>query len=170
MKKLLILAGIVAALAFAACGGGNDSSDSASAMAPSTADQTVAVKEIGDAGSVLVDSTGRALYTSDQEAGGAVMCTNGCESFWMPLTIDGKSPSASVSGKLGTVKRPDGTNQVTYNGTPLYSFTQEGPGEVTGDGVSDAFGGNHFTWSVVSVGGGSSSSDTSSGSSGGYGY
>jgi len=170
MKKLLILAGIVAALALAACGGGNSSDDSAAAMAPATTSDTVAIKDIGDAGRVLVDSNGQALYTSDKEAGGAVMCTGGCESFWMPLTIAGNSPTGSVPGKLGVVKRPDGTNQVTYNGTPLYSFTQEGAGEVTGDGVSDAFGGNHFTWSVVSVGGGSSSSDTSSGSSSGYGY
>jgi predicted lipoprotein with Yx(FWY)xxD motif len=171
MKKLLILAGIVAALALAACGGGgDDSSDSAAAMAPATTNDTVAIKDIGDTGRVLVDSNGQALYTSDKEAGGAVMCTGGCESFWMPLTMNGKSPTGSVTGKLGVVKRPDGTNQVTYNGTPLYSFTQEGPGEVTGNGVSDAFGGRKFTWSVVTVGGGTSSSDTSSSGSGGYGY
>lgn len=170
MKKLLILAGIVAALALAACGGGNDSGGSAAAMAPATANETVAVKDIGDAGRVLVDSTGRALYTSNREAGGAVMCTGSCESIWKPLTINGKSPEGSVPGKLGVVKRPDGTNQVTYNGTPLYSFTQEGPGEVTGDGASDAFNGQKFTWSVVSVGGGNGSSDTSSYDSGGYDY
>lgn len=170
MKKLLILAGIVAALALAACGGGNSSDDSAAAMAPATANDTVAVQDIGDAGRVLVDSSGQALYTSDKEAGGAVMCTSACESFWKPLTIDGKSPQGSVPGELGVVKRPDGTNQVTYNGTPLYSFTQEGPGEVTGDGVSDAFDGHKFTWSVVTVGGGNGSSDTSSDNSGGYEY
>jgi predicted lipoprotein with Yx(FWY)xxD motif len=170
MKKLLILAGIVAALALAACGGGNSSDDSAAAMAPATTSDTVAIKDIGDAGRVLVDSNGQALYTSDKEAGGAVMCTGGCESFWMPLTIDGNSPTGSVPGKLGVVKRPDGTTQVTYNGTPVYSFTQEGPGEVTGDGVSDAFNGHQFTWSVVTVGGGTSSPDTSSSGSGGYGY
>ena len=173
MKKLLILAGIVAALALAACGGGNSSDDSAAAMAPATTNDAVAVKDIGEAGRVLVDSSGQALYTSDKEAGGAVMCTGGCESFWMPLTIDSKSPTGSVPGKLGVVKRPDGTNQVTYNGTPLYSFTQEGPGEVTGNGVSDEFGGQKFTWSVVTVGGGSSSSSSNTSSynsRGGYDY
>jgi predicted lipoprotein with Yx(FWY)xxD motif len=170
MKKLLILAGIVAALALAACGGDNSSDDSASAMAPATSNDTVAIKDVGDAGRVLVDSNGQALYTSDKEAGGTVMCKGGCESFWMPLTIDGTSPTGSVPGKLGVVERPDGTNQVTYNGAPLYSFTQEGPGEVTGNGVTDEFGGHKFTWSVVTVGGGGSSSDTSSDSSGGYGY
>jgi hypothetical protein len=51
---------------------------------------------------------------------------------------------------------------------PLYSFTQDGPGEVTGDGFKDAFDGKRFTWNVVAVGGSagsSSSSDSSSSSS-----
>jgi predicted lipoprotein with Yx(FWY)xxD motif len=150
MKKLMILAAIVAALALAACGGGDDGSDS-TASASSNGGETVAVEEIGDAGSVLVDSTGQALYTSDQEASGKVLCTDGCESFWAPLAIDRGRPEGSVPGELGVVERPDGTRQVTHDGTPLYTFTEEGSGEVTGDGFADAFDGREFTWNVVAV-------------------
>ena len=127
MKKLMILAAIVAALALAACGGGDGGSGS-TASASSNSGETVAVEEIGDAGGALVDSTGQALYTSDQEARGMVLCTDGCESFWTPLTLDPGQPKGSVPGELGVVERPDGTRQVTYDGTPVYSFTEEGPG------------------------------------------
>jgi predicted lipoprotein with Yx(FWY)xxD motif len=49
-------------------------------------------------------------------------------------------------------ERPDGTRQVTLDGRRLYTFVQDEPGEVTGDGFSDAFDGQQFTWHVVSVG------------------
>jgi predicted lipoprotein with Yx(FWY)xxD motif len=172
MKKLLIpLAAIVAAVALAACGGGGSDNDSASAAATGTNGQTVAVQELGDAGNVLVDSSGKALYTSDVEESGMVACTDGCESFWTPLTIDHGKPTGSVPGQLGVITRPDGGGQqVTFNGRPLYSFVEDGSGEVTGDGFSDAFDGRTFTWSVVSVAAGGGSKDTTpdtSGDSGG---
>src|SRR5918996_545378 len=65
--------------------------------------------------------------------------------------------ASSVPGMLGVSERPDGTRQVTFDGKRLYSFTEDDPGEVTGDGFSDAFGGQTFTWHVVSVGGASDS-------------
>jgi predicted lipoprotein with Yx(FWY)xxD motif len=163
MKKLLGVAAIVAVFTLAACGGGGGGGGSTMAAASAGGGKTVAVQGLGNAGQVLVDSSGHALYASEQEANGMVLCTGGCESFWSPLTIKGGNPSGSVPGTLGVVKRPDGSRQVTYNGMPLYSFTQDGTGEVTGDGFSDAFGGQHFTWHVVSVRGGGSSSAASSG-------
>jgi predicted lipoprotein with Yx(FWY)xxD motif len=165
MKRLLISGAAVAAvLALAACGGGgSDGSNSSDATPSSNATTTVSVEEIGDAGRVLVDSDGKALYAADEEADSNVLCTDACLSFWTPLTIDSGTPTASsVPGMLGVSERPDGTRQVTLDGKRLYSFTEDDPGEVTGDGFSDAFGGQTFTWHVVSVGGGSDSSDGSS--------
>ena len=165
MKRLLISGAAVAAvLALAACGGGgSDGSNSPDATPSGNATTTVSVEEIGDAGRVLVDSDGKALYAADEEADSNVLCTEACLSFWTPLTIDSGTPTAnSVPGMLGVSERPDGTRQVTFDGKRLYSFTEDDPGEVTGDGFSDAFGGQTFTWHVVSVGGGSDSSDGSS--------
>jgi predicted lipoprotein with Yx(FWY)xxD motif len=164
--KLLVSSVALVALAatLAACGGGGGSTSAAYTMSGGTAGtaggSTVSVQSIGDAGRVLVDSSGQALYASDLEANGKVLCSDACNSFWQPLTAGGGAPSksSSLAGKLGVVKRPDGSRQVTYAGMPLYSFTQEGPEEVTGDGFVDAFGGHQFTWSVVDVGGGSSES------------
>jgi predicted lipoprotein with Yx(FWY)xxD motif len=45
-----------------------------------------------------------------------------------------------MSSKLGTIKRPDGGTQVTYNHMPLYLFASDtSPGEATGQGVAGFF-------------------------------
>ena len=149
MKRLLILgvvgvavvvAGVAAAIA--ATGGSDGTS--------LTGGATVSMKRIPGAGTVLVDSKGRALYRSDQERNGMVLCKGACLSFWQPLIVTGTpTKSSSVPGKLGTVKRPGGTRQVTYAGRLLYTFKLDKPGKVTGDGFKDAFGGQHFTWRVA---------------------
>jgi predicted lipoprotein with Yx(FWY)xxD motif len=154
----------LAALAFAlgACGG--DDEEPAGAAA---ADATVSVEQIDGVGPVLVDRSGAALYTADQEADGTIRCRGECLSVWLPLEASG-TPTGSddVTGELGTVERPDGATQVTYDGRPLYRFAEDSkPGMVTGDGLSDRFGGTLFTWRAVTTEG------TSTGGSGrSYGY
>jgi predicted lipoprotein with Yx(FWY)xxD motif len=155
MKRLIIaLALVVAVLALAACGGdGYDGSDSPPAAQPGDGTATVSVEERGDSGRVLVDSAGKALYAADEEADSSVVCTGACASFWIPLTIDGGAPSGnSLPSELGVLERGDGTRQVTFEGKRLYTFVDDEPGEATGDGFSDAFDGQQFTWHVVSVG------------------
>jgi predicted lipoprotein with Yx(FWY)xxD motif len=129
MRRLLIFgvigaAAIVAGIAIAATGGG----------AAKSGGGTVSAKQISGAGRVLVDSKGRALYRSDQERNGMVLCDGACLSFWQPLTVSGTPKGSSLPGKLAVVKRPDGRRQVTYNGKLLYSFKLDKPGKVTGDG------------------------------------
>ena len=149
MKHLLTLAVVVtAATVLAACGG------SGSTGSANDGTTTVSVKQLGDRGGVLVDSSGRALYASDQESGGNVLCMGACNDFWKPLTVGAGAPTSSdLTGKLGVARRPDGTRQVTYNGKLLYSFSEDRPGQVTGDGFADAFGRQKFTWHVVNAGG-----------------
>jgi|SoiMethySBSTD1v2_1073268.scaffolds.fasta_scaffold607988_2 predicted lipoprotein with Yx(FWY)xxD motif len=168
MKALIIAAATLAAvLALAACGGSNGS-DSSSASPPSSGGtSTVSVEDVGSSGQVLVDSSGMPLYAADQESGGMVLCTGGCVSFWKPLTASAAPSASSLPGTLGVTNRPDGTKQVTYNGDPLYTFVQDQPGEVTGDGFADAFGGQHFTWHVVHPDGTHSSTSSSGSNSGG---
>jgi len=166
MKRLLTPAAAIAAVVFLAACGSSGSNSSSSGMSSSGGTSTVSVKQMGNSGKVLVDSTGRALYAADQETGGKILCTGACNSIWMPVTVTSGSPTGdSVGGKLGVVTRPDGTKQVTYNGKLLYSFSQDQSGQVTGNGVSDAFGAKHFTWHVVAGSGGSGSSQSNSGSS-----
>jgi predicted lipoprotein with Yx(FWY)xxD motif len=162
MKLLLTSFALVFAIALAACGGGGDDSAATASSTPSTT--------VGLDNGLLVDSTGAALYTSEQERSGMVVCTGGCTQIWLPLKApaSGKPTSGDgVSGKVGTVKRPDGTAQVTLDGRPLYRFAEDtDKGKATGDNVSDSFGGQKFTWHAE---GDASSSSGSSGGGGGGG-
>jgi predicted lipoprotein with Yx(FWY)xxD motif len=156
MNRLLALAAVAAALTVAACGGGG----SASTSTPAASSTTVAVKPISGIGDVLVDSAGKALYSSNVEASGKVMCT----------VASGNPTAAGSAGKLSVLKRPDGTRQVALDGKPLYTFAQDAPGKVQGNGFSDDFGGQHFTWTAVVAGGKSSGSTTTSPPRNDYGY
>ena len=182
MKRLVTLGmALPAALAIAACGGGGSSSAS-SAHGSETGSTTVSVHQLPNLGSVLVDNAGKALYSSNLEASGKVVCdTTACNAFWKPLTLSSGRPTASAgAGKLGVITRPDGSKQVTVNGRPLYTFSEDSAGEATGNGFTDDFGGHHFTWSVARAGGSKGSAGASSGgdstpaanggSSGTYGY
>ena len=172
MKRFLILGVAVttAVLALAACGGGGDySSDAAS---PDDNATTVSSQQFGDEGNLLVDSAGQALYAADQEtAAGVVFCTDACTSVWEPLTVSDVSPKGdSLPGELGVVERTDGTRQVTYDGKLLYSFVEDEPGEVTGDGFEDAFDGQTLTWHVVHADGSTSAADGGGTTAGPFGY
>jgi predicted lipoprotein with Yx(FWY)xxD motif len=138
----------------------------------------VSVQKLPNVGSVLVDQGGKAVYSSDLEASGKIVCSAGCTAFWKPVTIDGGKPTAPAgAGKLGMIKRPDGSTQVTAGGKPLYTFSEDSPGKATGNGFTDDFGGHHFTWHVVSSGGktaagtgNKSAPGPSTGGGGGKGY
>ena len=156
----------LAVLALSACGGSG--STSSPAAAGGTTD-TVSTADVSGTGTVLVDSKGMALYSPDQEKSGKIMCTAECTSIWVPLTVSGQPTGTSaVAAKLGTVMRPDGATQVTFDGKPLYTFAEDsGPNTVTGNGAKDAFGGTSFTWHVAAPG---AVTTTSTSGGGGYGY
>ena len=135
----------LAALVVAACGG------SETPAAPSRAAPTVSIKS-----GVLVDASGKALYTPDEERSGTIRCVGECLTFWLPLEPGSGAPTAGgdVSGKLGVITRDDGSKQVTLDGRPLYRFSEDpAPGKVTGDGFEDDFAGTHFTWRAVKTSG-----------------
>jgi predicted lipoprotein with Yx(FWY)xxD motif len=148
----------LAALVVAGCGNNGAAAGGASRGA------TVDAAKI-DGGTVLVDSSGAALYTP---AGGAD-CTGACAKVWIPLAAGTSAPTKGdgVPGSLDSTARADGTRQVTYNGKPLYRFAEDKSGQVTGDGASDAFGGMSFTWHVIRTKGGAAKQKPSGG---GYSY
>ena len=109
------------------------------AASAATAALTVDAKPVGSAGTVLVDGAdGMTVYTftKDVKDSGKSNCTGGCIDTWPALTVPaGATPTggASLTGKLGTITRDDGTLQVTYNGLPLYFFKNDkAPGDANG--------------------------------------
>jgi predicted lipoprotein with Yx(FWY)xxD motif len=170
MKRVLSMGiALAATVALAACGSDN-SSDVTTPNAAGSAGKTVSVKQVDGVGNILVDSGGMALYASDQESAGKVLCDKGCLSFWKPLKAGASAPTtAADAGKLTVVKRPDGTRQVASNGKLLYTFADDSPGKVKGNGFKDDFDGQHFTWHAVMAGGTPAGSSAGGGESGGYG-
>jgi predicted lipoprotein with Yx(FWY)xxD motif len=158
-RTISLIALALAAAALSACGGSSSNQAKSGGGSPT---DTVSLASVSGVGKVLVNSKGFALYSPVQEKAGTIRCTGSCTATWVPLTTKG-TPSGPASLQLGTVMRPDGRTQVTFKGKPLYVFAQDSsPKSVTGNGVSDNFGGKAFTWHVASTG--------TSGGSGGGGY
>jgi predicted lipoprotein with Yx(FWY)xxD motif len=165
-----VLATGLVALVLAACGGSSSGGGNASTMG--TSGGVVSVKSV-DKSDVLTNAQGKTLYTANVEKGGHIMCTGQCTTFWMPAdgsAAQAKTAAADLNLSIGVVKRPDGKDQLTLDGQPLYSFTQEGGGKLTGNGLMDAFNGTQFTWSAATTGQTAATSTSGSSSSGGSGY
>ncbi len=98
----------------------------------------VQVTENSTLGPILTDSEGMTLYRFTQDEPGSTACVDQCAENWPPLTAEGDPMAGEgMTGELGTLERPDGTMQVTYNDMPLYYFVQdEAAGDVAGQDVN----------------------------------
>jgi predicted lipoprotein with Yx(FWY)xxD motif len=117
---------------------------------PDTGGGTVQVADHPEFGPILVTPGGMTLYTNTVDTPDDLRCTNiACTGIWPPFTIDGEPVAGEdIPGSLGTVARPEGSTQVTYDGQPLYTFYLDNQaGDAKGDGFTD-FGG---TWHVIPV-------------------
>jgi predicted lipoprotein with Yx(FWY)xxD motif len=88
----------------------------------------------------LVDGKGRALYLWEADTNGTSTCAGACAAAWPPVTVSGAAQAGGgvTPSLLGTVKRADGTEQVTYNHHPLYYFVGDtGPGMAKGQDSHD---------------------------------
>ncbi len=107
----------------------------ASAAAPTIRTATASVGGMTE--SILVNGKGLPLYYYKLDTATQSMVTGELANLWPPL--DASAPTASgASGALKVVDTSNG-DQVTYNGHFLYTFEEDGPGRVTGQGVQDFF-------------------------------
>ena len=100
----------------------------------------------------LIGSSGRTLYLFEADKNLTSACSGACAAAWPPDTVTGTPQAGSGVNQalLGTITRPDGTMQLTYNGHPLYYFAGDtGTGTANGEG-SKAFGAD---WYVVNASG-----------------
>ncbi len=106
----------------------------------------VGATQVGQLGTVLVNDKGFTLYVFQPDKQSAPTCTGNCAVAWPPVVLP-PGQSAPTGGSnvqsslLGTVKRADGSEQVTYNGWPLYRWTGDTkPGQATGEGLNSLGG------------------------------
>ena len=125
----------------------------------SGAGATVALQAItGIPDKALVDGKGRTLYLWEADKNGTSTCTGACAAAWPPVPVTGAPHAGSGVDQalLGSVKRADGTEQLTYNGHPLYYFAGDASSGVAHGQGSKAFGAD---WYVVSASGAKIDSD-----------
>jgi predicted lipoprotein with Yx(FWY)xxD motif len=100
-------------------------------------------------GPVLFDGRNRALYLFTRDARNRSRCYGECAAAWPPFLT--KERPRAVRGVrqslLGTIRRRDGSRQVTYKGQPLYFYVDDPRGQVLCNNVPE-FGG---TWYALNA-------------------
>jgi predicted lipoprotein with Yx(FWY)xxD motif len=116
------------------------------APAPSGPQVTLVGKSVPKMGDVVQDGDGRTLYRFDKDTPNPAKsnCEGQCAVTWPPVLSNGTPQLQGVDPALvSTVKRADGSEQVTLDGWPLYTYSKdEAPGQWKGQGVGN-------TWFVV---------------------
>ena len=172
--SMYVLAPIVAVLVAAGCGGSSTSGASSSpagngaasspagyGYAPQTATSAgtgaaTGAAKVGAAksalGQIVVNGTTRTLYVFEKDRNGHSACYGPCATYWPPLLSKGKPVAlpGTQQGLIGTTRRANGAQQVTYAGHPVYEYVGDTkPGQTTGEGLTD-FG---AAWDAISPAG-----------------
>ncbi|MCV7282173.1 hypothetical protein H7J88_21310 [Mycolicibacterium flavescens] len=119
---------------------------------PPIGDVSLAVEDRGDLGEIIVDSSGRTLYTFSKDAPNEPTCYGECADTWLPLLSD-SDPAGGIGIDVASAKttpRREGRDQVTYRGMPLYRYAGDKLDiDAKGQGL-DMFGGE---WRVLTKAG-----------------
>jgi len=122
--------------------GKKPSPDPEAALAPPPAVVSLASASFG---TKLVDGPGRTLYVFSVDGPGMSRCVGACAREWPPARSFGGKPqfgAGVTSPEVGNVLRPDGSEQMTFRGYPLYYYSGDSaPGQSNGHGRS-AYGGD----------------------------
>ncbi|MBE1499297.1 putative lipoprotein with Yx(FWY)xxD motif [Amycolatopsis lexingtonensis] len=107
----------------------------------------LSASKIDGLGDAIVDQNGMTLYlfTKDTKKAKTSACNGDCAKTWPAvLSNNGKVELQGIDSKLlGSIKRADGTEQVTIGGWPVYTFSKDlKPGDANGMGVNG-------TWFVI---------------------
>jgi predicted lipoprotein with Yx(FWY)xxD motif len=88
----------------------------------------------------LVDQNGQSLYLFENDLARFTSCMDRCAQMWPPVLVkNDNSTFVAIGGNktlAGTLTRPNGDKQVTYNGWPLYYYTlDKTAGDINGHGI-----------------------------------
>ena len=109
----------------------------ASPAAPAATGTGAGLKTITIGGTtVLTTAKGLTLYSFAPDTPATSKCYGSCAVYWPPVTGTAAA-SPGVPGRVGTIKRTDGTTQLTYNGHPLYTYIGDtAPGQARGNNLN----------------------------------
>lgn len=139
------------ALLAAGCGSDYSSTDSTTSAATTSASTsggasaaaaTIDVADNQSLGPILTDADGNTVYLFEKDEADESYCSGECASVWPPVTTDGDAQAGdgADASLLTTIERDDGTQQVAYDGHPLYLYQGDSkPGDANGNGL-DQFG------------------------------
>jgi len=105
---------------------------------PATAGGTAMLRTTTIGGvSVLTNSSGRTLYWFAPDTPSKSVCYGSCAAYWPPVIGNpAAGPGVTVS-KIATIRRTDGSLQVTYAGHPLYTYIGDtAPGQASGNDIN----------------------------------
>jgi predicted lipoprotein with Yx(FWY)xxD motif len=93
-------------------------------------------------GRILADGRGQAVYIFDKETSSRPECYGACAKAWPPVLTKGRPRAGKNTSfeRIASVRRRDGSRQVTLNGRPLYYYVSDAPGRVLCHDVRE-FGG-----------------------------
>jgi predicted lipoprotein with Yx(FWY)xxD motif len=102
--------------------------------------RTIMDKQLGE---VLTTANKQAIYVWNSEPKGKIRCTGACAKAWPPVIVK-KGVTvpmhyAGIKGDFGTIRRPDGSRQLTLNRRALYTYAHEEPGQVLCNDVDNWF-------------------------------
>jgi predicted lipoprotein with Yx(FWY)xxD motif len=120
----------------------------------------------GKTETILVNSVGLPLYYNRGDTAKRSFISGELAGLWPPL-LSSKPTAFGIQGRLTALKVPAG-HQVNYNGHFLYTFIQDSPGHVTGQGVSNFYVATPRLKLITSASKSTSTAPTSS--QGGYAY
>ena len=85
---------------------------------------------------VLTNAKGFTLYSFAPDTPATSKCYGSCAAYWPPVT-GATTASPGLPGRVGTIKRTDGSQQLTYNGHPLYTYVGDSaPGQARGNNLN----------------------------------
>lgn len=130
-----------------ACNAGADSASppvgAIQASQPAQSSPGLRTVDNAQLGKLVTDEKGWVLYRFEKDKPNPPTsnCTGECASQWQPAAAVSDTQVQGVDQNLvGSVKRPDGTMQLTLNGMPLYHFAgDKNPGDTKGQGANRAW-------------------------------
>jgi predicted lipoprotein with Yx(FWY)xxD motif len=134
-----LAAGATLAVAALALLGVAEAGAASPAAAPATAGTGSVLKTATIGGTtVLTNAKGFTLYSFAPDTPTTSKCYGSCAAYWPPVTVTGSAAAGrGLPGRVATIRRTNGSLQLTYNGHPLYTYIGDSaPGQASGNNLN----------------------------------